>query len=242
MEASLLSITNNAKNIIYLACRQCYTQGSIIDKIDEYTSDPEDKKNELIRRTLSSGHTSVLEHITFTFAIKDISRSCSHQLVRHRIASYSQQSQRFTEASDKDNYIFPKKIDKNNPIVKNALETINDCYSRLINNKIPKEDARFILPNACKTNIVMTINTRSLINFFGERLCTCAQEEIRTLAKKMYEICLEQLPIVFEEIGPKCKQIGYCPESPKRSCGIKPTRDKIFYLNKDGEYIQLWHI
>lgn len=184
---------------------------------------------------VASGHESVLEHCTFTFAIEGISRACSHQLVRHRMASYSQQSQRYVKMDGFD-FVVPKSIEGNEedcwslyyrgdtiPVssidetYRNIMRDINRLYGRLIELGIPEEDARYILPNACKTNIVVTMNARELRHFFNLRCCNRAQWEIRELADKMLELCKETCPILFEDAGASCVK-GYCPEG-KKSCG-----------------------
>ena len=176
---------------------------------------------------VASGHESVLEHCTFTFAIEGISRACSHQLVRHRMASYSQQSQRYVKM-DGFEYVVPESIKRADACVFRSEMTTLDAYSdvmlllselykSLLDAGIPEEDARYILPNACKTNIVTTMNARELRHFFNLRCCNRAQWEIRELADRMLELCKETCPILFEDAGASCVK-GYCPEG-KKSCG-----------------------
>jgi thymidylate synthase (FAD) len=165
-----------------------------------------------------------LEHATFTFGIEGISRACSHQLVRHRIASYSQQSQRYVNAKT-FNYIIPESIKRDKELkkkfeafIKNSAET----YATLSNAGIRDEDARFVLPNACETKIVVTMNARALLNFFKERICMRAQWEIRALAEKMLEECMEVAPVIFKYAGPSCETEMVCRQG-KRSCGKYKT-------------------
>ena len=169
---------------------------------------------------VASGHESVLEHCTFTFAIEGISRACSHQLIRHRMASYSQQSQRYVKM-DGFEYVVPESIEKASDDVFNEylslMIAIDTTYRSFIERGIPEEDARYILPNACCTNIVVTMNARELRHFFNLRCCNRAQWEIRELADKMLELCKETCPILFEDAGASCVK-GYCPEG-KKSCG-----------------------
>ncbi len=146
-------------------------------------------------------HFSTLEHASFTFKITGISRACSHQLVRHRLASYSQRSQRYVE-EDNFEFIIPDSIKKNLPAAEmfiSAMKQIDEIYKKMLNLDIRKEDARYLLPNACSTEIIMTINARSLKNFFELRLDSHAQWEIRRLAEMMYIKTSCIAPNVFPE-------------------------------------------
>ncbi|MFH1787088.1 MAG: FAD-dependent thymidylate synthase [archaeon] len=179
-----------------------------------------DKKRaeKVLRNVVGYGHHSVIEHAYFTFSIEGISRSCSHQLVRHRMASYSQQSQRYVKFEEM-NYVTPK-------TVKGAVKAkydkkmgeIADFYREMLDAGIPAEDARFVFPNAAHTNIVVTMNARSLMNFFGIRCCYNAQWEIKGLADKMLVEARKVAPVIFEKAGPRCLHYGYCPEG-ARTCG-----------------------
>jgi thymidylate synthase (FAD) len=170
--------------------------------------------NETLNKALSKGHQSVIEHASFTFSIEGISRACSHQLVRHRIASYSQQSQRYVQLSDLD-YATPPSILKSDEalkVFKNALKAINEAYNALIKMNIPLEDARYILPNATLTNIVVTMNARELLHFFDLRCCLHAQWEIRGIAWEMLKKVQKVAPKIFRKAGPSCIFKGICPE------------------------------
>ena len=176
-----------------------------------------------LAHALNSHHDSVLEHWSATFAIEGISRACSHQLVRHRVASYSQQSQRYVKM---DGFVFvtPDTI-KDNPDAYmdywDLMQHISDFYNTLVEKHgIPAEDARYVLPNACCTNIVVTMNARELRHFLGLRLCARAQKEIRELAERMLELLKEECPELFKDIGPQCEQKGYCSE--EKGCGRFP--------------------
>lgn len=173
----------------------------------------------VLDHAIGSGHDSVLEFVDYTFAIDGISRACSHQLVRHRMASYEQTSQRHVNM-DEFEYVIPNSIIecKNEicPVLRNCnismaipayqdlMVIISDLYSEMVNAGIPEEDARYILPNACMTNLVMKINARSLKNFLSLRMCNKAQWEIRELADKMYKLVCEHTPQVAEYMGPPC--------------------------------------
>ena len=235
MEIKLLEVTPNAKDIIYAACRQCYYDGWVGDR---YPMDVrESTKDALIRSVVASGHHSVVEHVYFTFAINDVSRALTHQLVRHRMASYSQQSQRYVGNDaefDINNYVIPPTVRGNDVAFEefiNTMRYIQFRYNQFCDFDIPPEDARFLLPNAIKTRIVATMNCSSLLHFFGVRCCTAAQWEIRKLANKMLTVCKEELPVVFENAGSKCISLGYCPENEKRTCGKYPLKEE--FLNKE---------
>ena len=174
----------------------------------------------LIRRLRQSGHTSTFEHVSFTFAIEGVSRVLTHQLVRHRIASYSQQSQRYVKEHDFET-ILPPTLARD-PECKAQFEElcqkIQGLYNEWTAKGIPAEDARYILPNATETKIVVTMNARSLLHFFELRCCSRAQWEIRQLANLMLAQVKEVAPILFEKAGPTCETMRVCGEG-KMSCG-----------------------
>ncbi|AEC52305.1 FAD-dependent thymidylate synthase [Pyrococcus sp. NA2] len=196
----------------------------------------EDVKNHL-PRILGYGHESILEHATFTFSIEGCSRVCTHQLVRHRIASYTQQSQRYivlNEENVEETFVIPESIKKDKELYerwkKVMAETIS-LYRESIKRGIHQEDARFILPQAVKTKIIVTMNLRELKHFFGLRLCERAQWEIREVAWKMLEEMAKRddiRPIIkWAKLGPRCIQLGYCPEGELMPPGCwKRTREK----------------
>lgn len=213
----LLSYTENPEKIIARAGRLCYFRSNISDLEKEMT---EKKIKEMLTRLAKSGHLSAFEHASFTFGIEGISRACSHQLVRHRIASYSQQSQRYVVFKENFNYITPKSIEKNQSakeIFKNFIKFSKDTYDKLLSLGIDKEDARYVLPNATETKIVVTMNARELLHFFSLRLCRRAQWEIREMAKLMLKRVREVCPIIFQDAGPECIRTK-CPEG-EMSCG-----------------------
>ena len=189
-----------------------------LDKISEK------EQKVILEQVLKLGHTSVIEHASFTFAISDVSRSLSHQLVRHRIASYSQQSQRYVNLNE-PNYVIPPTIRKNKKMKDAYEETMTSIwkhYNKLLDMKIPAEDARYVLPNATCTNIMVTMNARSLLNFFELRCCLHAQWEIRFLANKMLQEVKKVAPTIFKNTGPPCKTKGICPEK-KKNCPLYPS-------------------
>lgn len=185
--------------------------------------------------SLRSGHESILEHAVYTFEVKGISRALTHQLVRHRIASYSQQSQRYVKITDMDGYVIPKSVDEWNMLNDycSIMGEIWEYYDRLIKAGVPVEDARYILPNACTTNIIVTMNARELLHFFALRCCNRAQWEIRELAEKMLELCGEVSPTIFKDAGPSCVRDGFCRES--KSCGRAPKLKKVLEVMNEME-------
>jgi thymidylate synthase (FAD) len=238
MRVELMEMTDNPIEIIYSAAKQCYSSKFAFEIFEKSKTVEKSKKEEFIREIVKSGHESVLEHVKFTFAIEGVSRALTHQLVRHRMASYSQQSQRYVNAED-FNYIIPPSIEKDEILRKEyieVMENIKKVYGTLIKRykeigiegEKAHQDARYILPNGVETKIVVTMNARELLHFFRVRCCSRAQWEIRNLAYKMLEICKEKLPSVFgENSGPKCEFLGYCPEGEKFTCGRYPLKKEV---------------
>lgn len=223
MRVSLLTCTPDPLRVIYTAYRQCCSTTSA--EVLYGTPLPPNARR-FVQSCIDAGHTSPLEHVAFTFAVSGVSRALSHQLVRHRIASYSQKSQRYTPS---DVFVIPAAIEKHeNRMVKDvfdhALNTAWSAYQQLLEMGVPREDARSILPNASETSIVVTMNARALLNFFELRLCERAQEEIRELAELMRDLCRKELPVVFDEVGPRCVRLGYCPERAGTGCGRYPGK------------------
>ena len=219
MNVKLIGFTPNPEKIPAMAAKLTHskTKPEDLDK----TSDKELKA--ILEQVTSLGHTSVIEHTNFTFAISDVSRSLTHQLVRHRIASYAQQSQRYVDFKE-PNYVTPPKIAKNKQMKKaydDTMKTIWEQYSNLLDMGIPAEDSRFVLPNAACTNIIVTMNARSLLNFFELRCCQHAQWEIRQLANKMLKEVKKVAPTIFKNAGPVCKTKNICPEN-KKDCPLYP--------------------
>lgn len=217
--------TNSAEYVCNHAARTCTTEdaGSLLYRSywdeEPFVSWKADDLKPL-ESAVASGHESILEHAVYTFEVKGVSRALTHQLVRHRIASYSQQSQRYVNMNEFD-YVMPKSIEDNIDAYAKfyqAMDMIDYTYILLKEMGIPEEDARYVLPNACTTNIIVTMNARSLLNLFRYRTCERAQWEIRELANRMLKICKEVSPTIFANAGPSCVVTGRCPEG-KRSCG-----------------------
>ena len=174
-----------------------------------------------LQHSMASGHESVLEHAVFTFRIEGISRVTLAQLTRHRLASFSVQSQRYVKMDDW-RAVVPVSI-AGSAFAEEADELIRgsmDLYHRMTDAGIPVEDARYITPQAITTNLVLTMNARELRHFFSLRCCNRAQWEIRALADAMLKLCRKEAPTLFEDAGPGCVR-GCCPE--KKSCG-KPRQ------------------
>jgi len=229
MKVILLSHTKDPEKTVVAAIRQCYSHLSGKDLWNKVT---DSQKSRLIRQVISSGHHSTIEHASFTFSIEGVSRALTHQLVRHRIASFSQKSQRYVKEDNFD-FVIPESIKKNKKNLEkylSSIEKISEIYSTLLNSGVPPEDARMILPNACETKIVVTMNSRSLFNFFSERLCQRAQWEIRKMAAMMLNECKKVAPNVFRYVGPTCVTEKICWQG-DLNCG-KPEKNKSIELRR----------
>ena len=259
LKVILLAHTPDPEKVVATAAKLCYSSSDISSLMDGLT---EEKTAGFIEMLASIGHESVMEHTSFTFGIEGISRACSHQLVRHRIASYSQKSQRYVNENGFE-FITPPEIEAL-PEAKaefdRAMENLTSSYEKIADiltashrarflsegmdeksatskaRKLANEDVRFVLPNACETKIVVTMNVRSLFNFFEHRCCNRAQWEIRAVAEEMLRLCLEVAPHIFAYAGPSCVATGKCPEG-KMTCGkIKEVQAyyKALASNSEG--------
>ena len=235
MKVSILAHTPNIENVIASSGRLCYSKVGVNELLQKHSKEDNER---FIKMLADMGHHSPLEHVSFTFAVEGVSRALTHQLVRHRIASYSQQSQRYVNLDKTFDYIMPPSLEKNEvttTVFENAMKDIKRYYNYLVDsleesyisngmnkreaNKKAIEDARYVLPNACETKIVFTMNVRTLLHFFEKRCCSRAQWEIRNLANEMLRQCKEISPILFSSAGATCKK-GYCTEG-KMSCNPK---------------------
>lgn len=217
MKVELLFHTPDPERAIATAARLCYAPVGATELLETM---PEDRVEKVLNTILSSGHFSTLEHASFTFAIEGVSRALTHQLVRHRVASFNQQSQRYVKFKDSIETIKPSSIAQNataNEIFDTAIAQVTEAYKQLLSLDIPAEDARFLLPNAAETKIVVTMNARELHHFFSLRCCNRAQWEIRELAWAMLDLVKPIAPRVFAHAGAPCVS-GPCPEG-KMSCG-----------------------
>lgn len=222
MNVILLSHTHDPDALVAAAARICYRDVTASELLQ---GEEKNLSRSLIADLFRSGHMSTFEHVSFTFGIDGLSRVASHQLVRHRLASFSQQSQRYVKMSpDPNAVIIPPSIQANPEALRlftGSVRKSQETYAQLTALGIPKEDARFILPHGHSTRLVMTMNARELHHFFGLRLCRRAQWEIHELARKMLALCREKAPVLFEKAGPSCI-FGKCSEA--KSCG-KPYKD-----------------
>lgn len=201
MRAKLLWYTPNPEFNVALAMRRCYNAKPIEELEKELQSKPGYEK-ELIAKAIRDKTFDVIEHAVFMFEIEGISRICSHQLVRHRIASYDQESQRFS-AVEREDFIIPKSIQSNPDALKIYEEVLKlsvDVFKRMKELDVPKEDARFVLPQSIGTKLVITANARSLMHFFWQRTAPQAQWEIRELAEIMLAECKKVAPSIFKDI------------------------------------------
>lgn len=184
-----------------------------------YDSEPADPMK-LVKHLYKNGHHSVFEHIYFTFKIEGISRACSQQLLRHRHCSFTQRSQRYCSEDGFDT-IYPPSIDADEVTTReyhDALLQLRKAYAGLQYRNIPNEDARYVLPNACSTDLYISFNLRELIHICNERLCSRAQWEIRELVKKMVELVNPDLHFM---LVPKCKSGRIICNSPCKTKGEK---------------------
>ncbi len=240
MNVKLLAYTENPERVVALAAKLCYSNTDVETLGNNIT---EQSSKDFVKLLFELGHESPVEHVNFTFAVEGVSRALLAQLTRHRIASYSVQSQRYVKL-DNFKYIVPPEIesdDKAKEMFISAMESSLESYNRLTEVLLQKyikqsgktmeqldkkqlsafekkaiEDARFVLPNACETKIVFTMNARSLYNFFKHRLCYRAQWEIRQMSLEMLKLVFEKAPELFSGCGPSCLN-GACSEG-RMSC------------------------
>jgi thymidylate synthase (FAD) len=249
MKVKLIAYTPNPEQVVASSAKLCYSAVGIDEIQNDLTLENTEK---FVNMLMDIGHESPVEHVSFTFAVEGVSRVLTHQLVRHRMASYSQQSQRYVKLEQFE-YIIPPEIEKIEDAKKmfvEAMEKDQEYYNNIVDILTKKhnemflkegnsekkskslaikkaiEDARFIFPNACETKIVFTMNARSLMNFFKHRTCNRAQWEIREMATEVLRQVKEVSPILFKNAGPSCMS-GKCPEG-KMTCGkIDEVREKF---------------
>lgn len=271
MKVILLAHTPDPEKTIACAAKLCYSSSGIDSLYDSLT---EEKAADFVEMLAGMGHESPIEHVSFTFGIEGISRACSHQLVRHRLSSYSQKSQRYVSETQ-FSYVTPPAVSaapETDKLYRETMEMIQQSYEKLRSAIVEKEiaafarengielpseteptvyfkenykkeynaflkkaqeDARFVLPNACETSIIVTMNARSLYNFFSHRCCNRAQWEIKAVADEMLRLVREVAPTLFRNAGPSCVK-GGCPEG-KMSCG-KISEMRAYYRGTDVKY------
>lgn len=249
MKVKLIAYTPDPERVVAAAAKLCYSASSVDDLLDGLT---EEKAKSFVEMLATMGHESPTEHVSFTFAIEGVSRSLLAQITRHRIGSYSVQSQRYVPLENFE-YILPPEIQEDpesKAIFEEMMEQEARCYEKLsavLKQKHEKtflaqgmsekaaaraaekkaiEDARFVLPNACDTKMIVTMNVRSLNNFFRHRCCNRAQWEIRQLAEEMFRLVYAAAPSLFAKSGPSCVS-GICPEG-KMSCGRMAEMQKKY--------------
>lgn len=240
MKVNLIAFTPNPEKTVAAAAKLCYSSSSVEETIGSITPEA---AGSFVKMLAKMGHESPLEHVNFTFGIEGVSRSLLAQITRHRIASYSVQSQRYVRNFDCE-YVIPPEIEAIEEAKKEFMDfmtLVQTKYEKLTNllkekyaceleeksaKKKAIEDARYVLPNACTTKIICTFNARSLLNFFGHRCCSRAQWEIRRLALEMLKLVKKEAPNIFASAGPNCVG-GFCKEG-KMSCG-KAKEIKNFF-------------
>jgi len=217
VQVSLLYHTHIPERAVASAARLCYAPIGAAELIERLS---ETQVSKVLETIMKSGHYSALEHATYTFAIDGVSRALTHQLVRHRIASFNQQSQRYVTYSGEPEIVLPQTIADDPEALSSfnkAIDVAYSSYARLVEAGIPAEDARYVLPNACASKVVVTMNIRELLHFFELRCCNRAQWEIRELARIMLELVRPTAPYIFMDAGATCRR-GPCKEG-KMTCG-----------------------
>jgi len=241
-KVALIRHTLSPEETVALGARLCYSRANVDDLLQRVSAKDQ---TAFVERLLSMGHESVFEHASFTFGIEGVSRVFLAQMTRHRLASFSVQSQRYVSYASGFNYIVP-------PAIRNLGEEAvreyeaqmdqlhawyTDWQEKLGAGEGGNEDARFVLPGACETRMLVTMNVRELRHFFSLRMCSRAQWEIRSVATQMHRLCLEVAPTLFADSGPGCLR-GACPEGEK-SCGrakeIRETRKRLLEELKRGQ-------
>ena len=256
-KVTLLTHTPDPERYIAAAAKLCYSASGVDTLLDKLT---DEKAAEFVEMLASMGHESPIEHVSFTFGIEGVSRSLLAQITRHRIASFSVQSQRYVREKQ-FSFVTPPEIEKDpetlaiyNQAMQNAIQSYDALADRLKERhtaelmaegmeekaarrqaeKMAIEDARFVLPNAADTNMIMTMNARELLHFFRHRCCNRAQWEIRALAEEMLRLVSQVAPALFENCGPACYK-GPCPEG-RMTCGkAAEMREKYAALHREAE-------
>lgn len=256
MLVTLIAQTNDPEKTVAAAAKLCYSDAQIETLLDGLTPQ---KTASFLQTLTDMGHASPIEHASFTFGIEGVSRAFLAQVTRHRIASFSVQSQRYVRLED-FRYVIPPQIEANPEAKKSFIDAMNvdaEQYLQLVKTledthtarliaqgldekaarraaaKQANEDARFVLPNACETKMVLTMNCRSLIHFFQLRCCERAQWEIRAVADAMLELVLPQAPHIFATAGPPCLT-GPCPEGKMCCKKQQDVRTKYAKLKKEA--------
>lgn len=222
LKIELISHTADPEENVVAAIRQCYSSVGAKELKEKTT---EEVRKRLIKQVIESGHTSTLEHATFTFALDGVSRVTEIHLIRHRIASFSIQSGRYVKRGDAAYRVPPKIKALDKKLYEKYLKHLDNSqklYNELIDAGIPAEDARFCQPQSVQVKIVMSMNARELLHFFSLRSCIRAQWEIREISRQMLKLVKEVAPNIFENAGPPCMSQKVCDQG-KLSCGLWKT-------------------
>lgn len=243
LKVALIRHTLSPEETVALGARLCYSRATIDDLTQRVSAKDQ---SDFVQKIMGMGHESVLEHASFTFGVEGVSRVLLAQLTRHRLASFSVQSQRYVSYENGFGYIMPPKIaelgEEAQAEYHRQMQQMHAWYcqwqEKLGTGEGSNEDARFVLPGACETRLMMTMNVRELRHFFSLRMCNRAQWEIRAMAKEMHRLCMEVAPALFADAGPGCLR-GACPEGAK-TCGkagdIKRERQAMIdELNNRGD-------
>ena len=217
MNVELLQYPDNPERAVATAARLCYAPVGAKELMETM---PPERVQSVLSTIMKSGHFSTLEHVSYTFAVDGVSRALTHQLVRHRLASFNQQSQRYVKFTEGVETVKPDTVSRDeeaNRIFDEAINAVLEGYQKLLDAGIPAEDARYLLPNAAEAKIVITMNIRELLHFFGLRCCNRAQWEIREMAHRMLALVKPTAPYIFMDAGAPCVR-GTCPEG-KMTCG-----------------------
>ncbi len=227
MKVELLRYTSDPEITCALAAQTSYSPKPVSLRKEKMTLE---KAREILRKVISYGHVSVIEHAYFTFALEDVSRVLEVQLVRHRIASYTIKSGRYNKTHC--DIVIPPSFDKNEKAMKKLKEFVDyntKLIQELLDMGISFEDARMLSPQGIKTNIVVTMNARELLHFFNLRCCARAQWELRQAATEMLKQVKKIAPVIFEKAGPNCISLGYCPEGElkPKECNIVEIKNRF---------------
>ena len=217
MNVELLQYPEHPERAVATAARLCYAPVGATELMETM---PPERVQSVLSTIMKSGHFSTLEHVSYTFAVDGVSRALTHQLVRHRLASFNQQSQRYVKFAGDVEVVKPPTVvaqEDTSRVFDEAIDAVVDAYHKLLDAGVPAEDARYLLPNAAETKIVITMNIRELLHFLSLRCCNRAQWEIREMAWQMLALCKQAAPALFEHAGPACVS-GPCPEG-KSTCG-----------------------
>ncbi|MGI6104653.1 MAG: FAD-dependent thymidylate synthase [Raoultibacter sp.] len=217
MQVELLYHTPDPERAVATAARLCYAPVGAAELLETMS---DERVKSVLSTIMKGGHFSTLEHASYTFAVDGVSRALTHQLVRHRIASFNQQSQRYVSFETGLEVIKPETVatdEETNAVFDEAIEHALLAYKKLLDAGVPAEDARYLLPNAAESKIVVTMNIRELLHFFELRCCNRAQWEIQELANRMLELARPTAPYIFLDAGAPCIKRA-CPEG-KMTCG-----------------------